>query len=102
MLSTEIAIFLPNFFIFHPIFGNALTDSTTSLLPCPAHPTRPYKQLFLATTRYKDCCSLISPEPVTKAYMPMLERIEDKVGMDAVIEEILAKIEANMVIYGDI
>ena len=48
----------------------------------------------LATAPYKDCCSLISPEPVTKAYMPMLERIEEKVEMRSISEELLTKVES--------
>ena len=51
----------------------------------------------LATAPYKDCCSLISPEPVTKAYMPMLNRIEEKVGMGGILKNIAGKIEKPLV-----
>ncbi|KAA3648842.1 MAG: tRNA 4-thiouridine(8) synthase ThiI [Chloroflexi bacterium] len=47
----------------------------------------------LATAPYKDCCSLISPEPVTKAFMPMLERIEDKIGFGDVTKEVSSTVE---------
>ena len=46
----------------------------------------------LATAPYKDCCSLISPEPVTKAYMPMLERIEEKIRMEEITQEVIRNV----------
>lgn len=46
-----------------------------------------------ATARYKDCCSIISPHPVTKAYLPVVHKIEKKLTIFQIVKEMAAQLE---------
>ncbi|MFC1936231.1 tRNA uracil 4-sulfurtransferase ThiI [Chloroflexota bacterium] len=46
-----------------------------------------------ASKSYKDCCSILSPDPVLKAYMPMLDSVEESIEVEKVVEEMVASVE---------
>ena len=46
-----------------------------------------------ATARYKDCCSIIAPHPVTRAYLPIVRRIERDRGLAQVVREMAEQVE---------
>jgi thiamine biosynthesis protein ThiI len=46
-----------------------------------------------AIAQYKDCCSIIARRPVTKAYLPKVTDLEDQLGIDRVVEEIVRQVE---------
>ncbi len=47
----------------------------------------------LAKQPYKDCCSIISRNPATRARLEVVEAIEQRAGLDAVLEASLAEVE---------
>lgn len=49
---------------------------------------------MIALAPYKDCCSIIARKPVTKAYLPKVFELEEKLGIDRVIDEITDQIKA--------
>ena len=42
---------------------------------------------------YKDCCSIIAPEPVKQAKLDFVQIVEDEIGIDAIVDEIVDSIE---------
>lgn len=46
-----------------------------------------------ATARYKDCCAIIAPHPVTKAYLPVVRKIEKKLSSFEMVKEMAAQLE---------
>jgi thiamine biosynthesis protein ThiI len=47
----------------------------------------------LAVAEYKDCCSLLSPEPSIKADLAAIERLEMKIGLEKVVDEMVGAVE---------
>ncbi len=45
----------------------------------------------ISTQDYKDCCSIISRKPATRANLKMVERIEAEIQVEALIEQSLAE-----------
>ncbi len=52
----------------------------------------------IAKQPYKDCCSIISTHPATRAKLDVVERMETALGIEALLEESLA--EAEILRYG--
>jgi len=46
-----------------------------------------------AISPYKDCCSLITPKPVIKAYLPFVHTIEKDLNLSRVVEEMVDEVE---------
>lgn len=46
-----------------------------------------------ATAEYKDCCSILSPDPIKKADLQLVKQIEDQLGLDQIVEEMVESIE---------
>ena len=46
-----------------------------------------------AIAPYKDCCSLITPKPVIKAYLPFVHTIEKDLNLSRVVEEMVDEVE---------
>lgn len=42
-----------------------------------------------AVADYKDCCSLLSPEPIKAAYMQLVNQLERKIGMSDIVEQVV-------------
>lgn len=47
----------------------------------------------LATENYKDCCSLVSSHPATRAKLSKVNGIEKKLGIESVAQEIASSVE---------
>ncbi len=47
----------------------------------------------LAKQPYKDCCAIISRNPATKARLEVVEAIEARIGVDALLDASLAEVE---------
>ena len=50
-----------------------------------------------ATAEYKDCCSIIAPNPVTKAYLPFVHTIEKELNFSEIVQEMVEQIEEVLV-----
>ncbi|MCH7480393.1 MAG: tRNA 4-thiouridine(8) synthase ThiI, partial [Chloroflexi bacterium] len=50
-----------------------------------------------ATADYKDCCSIIARNPAIRAHMPSVHALEEKLGMNALIEEMVEMVEETEV-----
>ena len=50
-----------------------------------------------ATADYKDCCSIIARNPAIRAHMPSVHALEEKLGMNALLEEIAEMVEETEV-----
>jgi thiamine biosynthesis protein ThiI len=46
-----------------------------------------------AVAEYKDCCSILSPNPIKKADLDTVRKIEAHIGLDQIVEEMLEAIE---------
>lgn len=46
-----------------------------------------------ATEPYKDCCSIIAPNPVIKAYLPFVYTIEKDLDISTVVDEMVDQVE---------
>jgi thiamine biosynthesis protein ThiI len=46
-----------------------------------------------ATADYKDCCSIIARNPAIKAHMPSVHALEEKLGMDSLVAEMVGIVE---------
>jgi adenylyl- and sulfurtransferase ThiI len=46
-----------------------------------------------AIAPYKDCCSLITPKPVIKAYLPFVHTIERDLKISRVVKEMVDEVE---------
>ena len=46
-----------------------------------------------AIAEYKDCCSLLSPEPIKAAYMELVEKLEKQIDMEGIVTEMVDQIE---------
>jgi tRNA uracil 4-sulfurtransferase len=46
-----------------------------------------------AAAPYKDCCSIISSHPATKAHMPSIREIESAVNIDSIAQQIADEVE---------
>lgn len=46
-----------------------------------------------AAAPYKDCCSIIAPNPVIKAYLPFVHTIEKDLNITAVVDEMVDQVE---------
>jgi tRNA uracil 4-sulfurtransferase len=53
-----------------------------------------------AIAPYKDCCSLMAKEPVTKSSLRIIHEIEEKINMPEIVDEVMKIIEA--VYIGDL
>ena len=47
----------------------------------------------LAVAEYKDCCSLLAPEPSVKADLSYIERLERKIGIEKVVKEMVGAVD---------
>lgn len=46
-----------------------------------------------AAAPYKDCCSIIAPKPVIKAYLPFVHTIEKDLNISTVVDEMVDQVE---------
>jgi thiamine biosynthesis protein ThiI len=46
-----------------------------------------------AAAPYKDCCSIIAPKPVIKAYLPFVHTIEKDLNISTVVDEMVEQVE---------
>lgn len=46
---------------------------------------------------YKDCCSIVSPRPITKAKLHIVHSIEEKMKMDEIVEQMFEEIETELI-----
>ncbi len=46
-----------------------------------------------AVAEYKDCCSILSPDPIKKADLETVHNIEKQLGMDQIVDEMFEAIE---------
>jgi thiamine biosynthesis protein ThiI len=47
----------------------------------------------VAAARYKDCCSLIAPNPVIKAYLPRVHGLEERLDIEKIVDSVVDGIE---------
>jgi thiamine biosynthesis protein ThiI len=48
----------------------------------------------MAIRDYKDCCSIISRHPATRANQRMIEILENEIGVEALIDDVLKEVES--------
>lgn len=46
-----------------------------------------------AVAEYRDCCSLLSPEPIKAAYIDTVNKLERKIDMDEIVAQIVGETE---------
>ena len=46
-----------------------------------------------ATAPYKDCCSIIAANPVIKAYLPIVHKLEKRLDMEQIVQDVVGSIE---------
>ncbi len=46
-----------------------------------------------AVAEYKDCCSILSPDPIKKADLDIARQIEQQIGIDEIVEEMVNAVE---------
>jgi thiamine biosynthesis protein ThiI len=47
----------------------------------------------VAAAAYKDCCSIIAPNPVIKAYLPRVHDLEERLDIQKIVDRIVDGIE---------
>lgn len=50
-----------------------------------------------ASAPYKDCCSIVSPRPITKARLPIIHEMEKKLNMPEIIDQMMEEIEFELI-----
>jgi thiamine biosynthesis protein ThiI len=50
-----------------------------------------------AAADYKDCCSIVSPKPITKAKLATIYSLEEELNMPEIIDQMMEEIEVELV-----
>ena len=50
-----------------------------------------------ASENYKDCCSIVSPRPITKAKLPIIYSLENQLNITEIIDQMLKEIQVELV-----
>lgn len=82
LVAVDDAVGLP---IFRPLIGMDKVEIIAAL--------RKLGLYDLAVGDYKDCCSILTPEPVKRAYLPVLKEIEEKIGIEEIAMQMANEIE---------
>jgi len=50
-----------------------------------------------ASADYKDCCSIVSPRPITKARLPIIYKLEEELKITEIIDQMMDEIEIEYI-----
>lgn len=50
-----------------------------------------------AAENYKDCCSIVSPRPITKSRIHIIESLEEKMKMNEIIDQMMDELEFELI-----